>query len=96
MTVCVDGGERVTVKSSVTVSPGSPSIIETSSIASFGVSSSVIVPSPCASSIVPPVGLDRLTKKVSSGSRRSSPFTETEMVAPVIPAGIVRRSDAAM
>ncbi len=76
----------MTLKLAVTV-PVSPSVTVTSPIATEGSeSSSVIVPSPCASSIDAFKALDRLRKKFSSFSSSASPLTSTVTVFVVSPA----------
>ena len=69
------------------VVPESPSVTVTSLTASDGrASSSVIVPTPCASAIVAFVGLVRLRKKFSSASSSRSPLTRTVTCFVVWPA----------
>jgi hypothetical protein len=60
-----------------------------------GLSSLRIVPIPCPSAIVALLGLMRLTKNVSSGSKVPSPWTGTLMIAVAPPAGMVSVPDVA-
>jgi hypothetical protein len=57
--------------------------------AAVAMSSSLIVPWPCASAMPAPRGFKRLTKKVSSPSGVSSPLTGTMIVRVVCPAANV-------
>ena len=67
--------------------PASPSVTVASPIDTVGaVSSSVIVPTPCASPSVAFEGALRLRKKLSFGSSSRSPFTSTVTVCVVSPA----------
>ncbi len=69
------------------VVPASPSVTVASPIDTVGsVSSSVIVPTPCASAIVAFEGRLRLTKKLSVASSSRSPLTMTVTVCVVTPA----------
>jgi hypothetical protein len=82
--------ESVTVKFAFTVPGPSPSTTVASPIDSVGVgSSSLIVPTPWPSASVALSGGDRLTKKLSSSSSRTSPLTGTEIVFVVCPAAKV-------
>ncbi len=81
MTVLVVVAESVTLNAALVV-PLLPSVTVTLATASEGSteppeSSSVIVPSPTASTIGAPVASDRFTLKVSLGSDRVSPITWT-------------------
>src|ERR1043165_3893501 len=78
----------VTVNENVDV-PLFPSSNETSLTLNFGTSSVMIVASPCASLTLAPETLVTLTKKVSVGSKSTSPFTATSNVYVCDPAGIV-------
>ena len=68
------------------VVPTSPSVTDTSSIASDGVASlSVIVPVPIAVVIVALPGFDSVTRYVSFASSSRSPWTVTAIVWVVVP-----------
>ena len=78
--------ESVTLKTAFVV-PVFPSVTVTSLIESVGApSSSVIVPTPCASEIVALPGLVRLRKNVSLFSSIRSPLTSTVTCFVVWPA----------
>ena len=94
MVVFVGGAERVTVKSNVTVSPGSPSTATAVAVMSAVMLSSSlrIVPVPTALPITAFCGLNSPTLKVSSPSTSRSSITWIEMVRLVSPAA--KESDA--
>ena len=76
--------------------PALPSTMRTSSIDIRGtVSSSRIVPWPCASAITPKSGFDRSTVNVSFGSSLRSPTTGTSTETVVVPGGKLARPLAA-
>ena len=83
-----DGLLSVIVKTKSVV-PESPSRIVASAIVANAVSSFEIIPSPCASEIVAPLGLVRLRNSVSACSTVTSPSATAVTVFVVSPAAKV-------
>ena len=90
----VSGSPSASDAASVSGSGVSSSVDELSDEATGALSSSMIVPSPCPSTMWPPVGFDRLTTRSSSSSSVRSPVTSTVSVRVEAPVGKLSIPDA--